>query len=734
MRPTALALLLTALPAFAQGEAEPSPIEVYGDDYVLNFAEGEEDSLTLETFVAICEQETGIAFTYTEETANLLRTSKVRLVGTKRVPKKEFYSFFQIMMIINEFVCSEIGADPLSVVMIDSLRTNSRSTIRSDAIYVPPERLEEYANQPATLITTVIELPNTDVRQLSNSMRSMVTDANTQQMLPAGNTNAMVLQGFGSTVVAMARMFKIVDEASKVDVVVPEFEVIPLEYASAEEIASTIEELIEASNNAVRGRQAAQAQVQGATGAIAGRGEEPKILVDPRTNSLLVMAMPEEMPNIKQLVARLDVDVIERERSYHIYKLENVSAETLADTLDEFLDETGRLEAQAGAANNNARGGGAARSNTSEFVVVPDIETNSLLIAASRTRYEELISLIQRLDQPQAQVLIETALIELSSTDFYDIGVELGFAELPDGDGSGGFGVSGFGLSSIEDTDNDGVPDTRIPNVPSSGLSAGILDGDQFSLPVLIQLLANRQDSNVLNIPSILVNNNNTATVTSEENRPTVETNQTQFGQQVSQGPTVSAGIQLTISPSISRSRYLRLSIELTVSNFLAATQAGLTPPTITRTINTLVNVPDGDTMVVGGIIVDDTLSTRNKIPVLGDIPVIGALFRRDSNTRNRRALYFFVTPHILEDRDFADLAQISYQKKLEAADTIGFDRVQMFDPEFGKDKNEVDLSGFNLMFYSTPEGGEIDGEEAGMDVREVNQRLEDARTQGRDQ
>lgn len=499
MRSSALAVLLSSLPAFAQDEG-PGPIQVYGDDYVLNFAEDDESAVTLEEFVVACEQETGIAFTYTDETAALLRQAKVRLIGTKTVPKKEFYAFFQIMMIINDFVCSEIGADPLSVVMIDSLRTNVRNTIRSDAIYVPPERLEEYANQPATLITTVIELPNTDVRQLSNSMRSMVTDANTQQMLPAGATNAMVLQGFGSTVVAMARMFKIVDEASRIDPIEPQFEVIPLEYASAEEIGSTIEELLEASQQAIRGRQAQAQQVQGATGALQGRGEDAKILVDPRTNSLLVMAMPEDMPGIKELVARLDVDVVERERSYHIYKLENVSADTLAETLDEFLDESSRLEAQAGAAAAQGRPGGGAGSRTSEFVVVPDTETNSLLIAASRTRYEELISLIERLDQPQAQVLIETALIELSSTDFLDIGVELGLAELP-GDGRGGFGVSGFGLSTIQDTDNDGVPDTRIPSLPSQGISAGILDGDDFSLPVLIQLLAERRDSNVLNVP-----------------------------------------------------------------------------------------------------------------------------------------------------------------------------------------------------------------------------------------
>lgn len=180
----------------------------------------------------------------------------------------------------------------------------------------------------------------------------------------------------------------------------------------------------------------------------------------------------------------------------------------------------------------------------------------------------------------------------------------------------------------------------------------------------------------------------------------------------------------MTISPSISRSRYLRLGISLTVSNFIGAPQGAIPPPLVTRTIDTQVNVPDGDTMVIGGIVVDDTLKTRSKIPLLGDIPLLGALFRRDSSTRDRTALYFFVTPHILEDRDFADLAEYSNRKKVEAADTIGRARVQMIDPTFGSEEEAVDLSGFDLPTYRHREGGEVSGQDVGRDPVEVNRMI----------
>jgi general secretion pathway protein D len=731
----ALPLLLSAvLPIQGDPQDPIHPIQDIGHAYVLTFAQGTtpEEGMTLAKFVEACNQVTDINFTYTNETALLLEGATIRLLGSKEVPKTDFYSFFQIMMIINDFVCSRIGPDHLSVVLIESLKTGARNTVKADAVHVSPDELDNYADQPATLITTVIHLPNTDARALSNAMRTMLTDANTQQMLPAGNTHSMILTGFGSNVAALARMLTIIDEASIEEVVLPEFEVIPLEFASADELAGTIEELLDASQRAVSGNRGQQ-PAQGATAQLQRGRTETKIMVQPSTNSLLVMAMPEDMPRIKQLIARLDIDIIERERNYHIVSLENVDAQTLSDTLNEFLQDAARLDQQRNTPQaGQGRAGGGGSNNGQEFVVVPDTETNSLLIAASATRYQELFAMIERLDQRQDQVLIETALIELTGSDMLDIGAEISTSDIPGIGNFGGLGASGFGLSEptvSETTLTEGVLRT-IAGTPS-GLTAGIIDNDNgtFGLPLLIQLTQQRDDANVLNVPSVLVNNNGSARVVTLDEEPTTEVTlgTTGGGTQRSFSGYVDAGITMQISPSISASNYLRLNVFLEVSNFTGATVDDIPPPKRTRTIETSVNVPDGDTMVIGGLVLDNTRHTRNQVPWLGDLPVLGLLFSRDVKNEDRTTLYFFVTPHIMRDSEFADLAELSYRKKLEAADRIGADRVRQIDPDFGRGETAIDLEGFDVPIYTSPERGEIEGDEVGLDPATVSERLDDA-------
>jgi general secretion pathway protein D len=716
-------------PAAVQDDPPTPPIQELDDDnYLLTFATGgdtPDEGMTLENFVHTCQSVTGITFTYDAETRGYLTSANVLLIGSKKVPKKDFYSFFQILLVINNFVCTQIGPEPISVIQITSMQSGARNTIKSASTYVDPEDLSKYENQPATLITTVIHLPNTDVRQITTALRQMFPDPNTQQMLPAGNTNSVVLVGFGSNVVSLARMLTIVDTASKVEPVVPQFEVIPLEYAAADEIASTIEELLEASRRAAQSNARGQQPAQGVSGQLQRGQTEAKILVNPRTNSLLVMAMPEDMPSIKDLIARLDVDIVERERTYHVYPLENVSALETAETLNKFLQDAARMDQARGAQNQNQNRAG---SGAAEFVVVEDVQTNSLLIAASRSRYEELTTLIKRLDQRQDQVLIETALIELSGRDILNIGVELGLADIPGVGENGGFGLTNFGLSTLADTDNDGIPDTKVPN-SINGMTAGILDGDDFSMPVLLNLLEEKRNSNVLNVPSVLVNNNGNATVTTLDEQPTTTiTASGGIGGQTQENfaSYESAGITMQISPSISASRYLRLGISLEVSTFIGAVGGPVPPARVTRTIETTVNVPDGDTMVIGGIIVDNTNVTETQVPFLGDLPIIGVLFENKASTVNRTALYFFVTPHILKDVDFADLAEISYRKKLEAANTIGFERLRQIDPHFGPDGNDLDLSGFDVPLYSAPlRGVEVSPAEVGIDPERARELLE---------
>lgn len=710
------------------GAAVPA-IQEEGDAYVLNFAEIGEEGMTLEDFVKVCQDATGRNFTYSKETADPLRNNKVRMFGTKRIPKRDFYAFFQIMMFINDFACVEVGPPHLSVIVIHSLGgTAGRpqtggGSILNKPIYVLQEDLPQYEDQPAVLVRTVVHLPNTDVRNLVNSLRTVQTqNQQYDSMINAGQSNAIILTGFGSSVAAQVKLLLLIDQASRIDEgVEPIFDVIKLEFAAPEDVADIVEQLLEARNKANQDlRRNIPVNAEGGGPAGARASTDAKILVDSRTSSLLIMAMPEDMPRIKDLVARLDVDVVEPERNYHIYNLSNVKANDLQKVLKDFLQDASRVTESSGTSGGRAPGtassGSSSRGN--EVVVIADAETNSLLIAASKTRYAEVLDLIRQLDKRQPQVLIETALIELTGDESRDIGVELGFADIPGTGGTGGVGVTSFGLSSFVDSDNDGIPDQKVPSV-LNGMTGGIIDGDDFSLPFLLRLFQSRTNTNVLNIPSVLVNNNGKAVVTTLDEQPT--TTITAQGAGTTTQETFNgyqeAGITLTISPSISASRYLRLNVKLKVSSFIGTFSGAIPPPRITREIETEVNVPDGDTMVIGGIITDNQSETRASTPWLGDLPLIGPLFRRDTDSNERTTLYFFVTPHILKDEDFADLSEISYRKKLAAAEVMGKNRMDIVDPKFSTSGGANLGGGFEIPLYRSPSSGEVASEAVGLDA-----------------
>lgn len=727
----------------APGDQDRPPlVQEIGDYLVLNVDETGTESIDLEWLTKVCENYTDNVFTYEPATGTALQAIKLRLLGTKRVPIQDFYSFYQVMMFIHGFILTRVGPEPISVVLVQPVQpvAGKPTNVRNEAVYVTPDELPGMASQVATQVVTVLHLPHTDVRQLGNSLRGLGADPTGQQsVIPVGNTNSVILNGFASNVASLARILQLVDDESAKDIGVnPEFEVLPLEYAAAEDVADILEQLLEAARRNVQGARQ-QVAAQGATGQLATQGGESKILTYPRTNSLLVMALPDDMRNIKELVARLDVDVVEPERTYHVYALDNVKAADLSEVLDDFLQGASRLSQGRGGGGGGGANGGqqpasspglGLTSRDEEIVVVADEATNSLLIAASKRRYEEMLELIRKLDRRQDQVLIETALIELSGQNTLDLGVELGFANVPE-DGTGGFGITSFGLSTWEDTTGDGVPDIRLPNTDLLGVTGGVIDAGDFSLPFLLNAVKGRRDTNVLNIPSVLVNNNGSATVTALESQPTQTSTQAAAGgSQTGFGGYQDAGITMQISPSISEAGYLRLDVSLEVSNFTGSFSGGIPPPKTTRTVVTSVNVPDGDTMVIGGIISDNKSEDRTGVPLLSDIPLLGILFRRDSDSLRQTTLYFFVTPHILEDKNFADLAEMSYKIKLRAAEEIGASRVRMIDPDFDSAGEKVDLKPFDLPLYRSPAPGEVDPQDVGLDPVERERLLEQQKQQ----
>ncbi|QDV05252.1 Putative type II secretion system protein D precursor [Planctomycetes bacterium Poly30] len=232
---------------------------------------------------------TGQHITAHSDTQSLLMQSPVHLDRNMTIPADEVQTTFEHILFARDFVLTPLKRDGMRLLEIQSLSTPARSNIRSAAIFLEPEDLHLAAAHPAMIFTTVVTLPHTDVRQVSNSMRTMITDANTQQLLPAGNSNSMVIVGIGQSLVGLADTLRTIDAAAAdgAEKYVTTMELIRLENAVADDVVTLL--------NAAFG---VEAETQGPAGL--------KFLPDARTNSILVNAPASRLERIKQLIAALD--------------------------------------------------------------------------------------------------------------------------------------------------------------------------------------------------------------------------------------------------------------------------------------------------------------------------------------------------------------------------------------------------------------------------------------------
>lgn len=251
-------------------------------------------------------QLTGQMMVVNSETRNLLQGARLPLDRPTTVPAAEVQSFFESILIASDFALTIVRQEEPRLVQIQSLQTASRNTIRATARIVAANDLAVLRRHPSMLFTTVVDLPNTDVRQLSNSLRTMITDANTMQLLPAGNATSLVITGFGPYVADMVDQVRLIDAHSvvpKVPKMTITHEVIRLQYAVAVDTAALVE----------RALVSAREQRSGPTAAVPQQGGNPmprpapSVVADVRLNALLVTCPADELADARRVIALLDV-------------------------------------------------------------------------------------------------------------------------------------------------------------------------------------------------------------------------------------------------------------------------------------------------------------------------------------------------------------------------------------------------------------------------------------------
>jgi general secretion pathway protein D len=373
---------------------------------------------------------------------------------------------------------------------------------------------------------------------------------------------------------------------------------------------------------------------------------EPQVVIVEPTNSLLVNATAEQHVQIATILSYVDNETDVEEIPYQIYPLENQSPEHLATILEPLVQETvldkeGKIEQVV-------------KKQEDQITIVPDPNTFSLIVYATKKNQDWIASLIKKLDQRRPQVLIDVTLVQISKTDAfeYDINIIESFPDLVSTSGLTSAilpGAEGNNLiSSLLNSGRDRFVDFQS----RSGSGTGFY-GDRH-INALLTAMQTKDYGRVLAKPKILVNDNEPGTISTTDT--TYVTKQTGTVIQGATAGTVQtsidyqgypAGITLEITPHISRGDWLRLDINLDRSDF--GTITGEKPPDTTGSnINTTVTVPDGSTIILGGLLKLNQSKGGTKVPLLGDIPLIGGLFRSTSNSDIQRNLYVFVKAEII--------------------------------------------------------------------------------------
>lgn len=424
-------------------------------------------------------------------------------------------------------------------------------------------------------------------------------------------------------------------------------------------------------------------QQAGSTGLVGG----PVIIVDENRGQIIYYGTESQQGQLKSLLDQLDTEaeaIVTR-----VYKVQNAYAEDLADIIngiitnsspvssapllpgDEggssrrsgFRPSTPRGSMQANRQPSTPRAPNAAPGGTggeefslesSTAFVYPDIKNNQLLVKAQAGQQPEFKRLIERLDLRRPQVYVEAKIVAINADDRLRTAFE---TQLINASGTGGVFTQSFGLATYAATGGILTP----PTVEAlTGFTGAVIRNDM--VPIVMTALANETDSRIISNPQLLVDDNEEAQVVSLDQQPTSTISRGSSGQTdlVSTGDYAEAGTTLTVTPQVSSGGYLRLSYEIELSNFTGEGQnvggTVLPPPRLQNNIHSNVTVPSDYTVVVGGLVVDSKTKTVAKIPLLGDIPLVGLLFQ-DRNTGNRKTvLYVFLTPKILRDPTFTDL------------------------------------------------------------------------------
>ncbi len=392
--------------------------------------------------------------------------------------------------------------------------------------------------------------------------------------------------------------------------------------------------------------------------------DQPQITVLRATNSLLVNATMEQHERIAAIIKHVDVEARKDVLPYEIYFLENQEPNQLAEVLGKLIQQTvpEPTGKQENVTDPKAKIEKVVPKTDESVTIIPDKNTFSLIVHANRKNQEWVASLIEKLDKRRPQVLIDVTLVEITKTTAFNYDLNL-ITSIPDLTATSGLmGALTPGPNPVTSTDIinklEATGSSHFADFQSNSGELTAFYGDKH-INLLLEAMQSKNYGRVLANPKILVNDNergmiktiDTTYVVKQSSIPVTSGaggTQTSLIQTAVDYQSYEAGITLNITPHISQGDLLRLSIELTRSDFRATADSEKPPDKTSSDLRTTAFVPDGSTIILGGLVRLNQNKGGRKVPILGDIPLLGGLFRSINNRDAQSKLYIFVKTEII--------------------------------------------------------------------------------------
>jgi len=564
---------------------------------------------------------------------------KVTIISPKKISVKEAYKVFESILEVHGFTTVPAGSIIKIVPAIQARTKDIETRLRKGA--VGPED---------KVVTQLIPLKYADPDHLKRLFAPLISKSSVVVSYPP--TGMLIVTDVLSNIGRLLRIIDVID----VEGIGEEISVVPLEHASATVLARSLNTVFQRTRSSVRKLK---------KGVVVSTGSSLiRIVPDERTNVLVILASEDDTLRIRQLISLLDKETPRGEGDIRVYYLQNANAEDLAKVL---------MAIPSKQAKNTKKGKSPVVSK--EVQIVADKATNSLVITSDKKDYLVLEDVIKKLDVARRMVYIEALIMEVSVDKDFDLGTEWRIGESIGHHGGDNREVGAFGGStpgqSFFPTVTNGV--VSLPTGFSLGvLGEGItIGGIQFpTIGAVIRAFQNDSDIHILSTPQIMTTDNEEAEIHVGENRPFLTRKDTsETGIDYSNYEFKDVGVTLTITPQINQERFVRLKISQETSQVVSETVLGL-PTTLKRTAKTTVIIKDGNTVVIGGLIDKTMNESTYKVPILGDIPLLGWFFKSKSRSKDKTNLFIFLTPHIIENP--AEARKVYQEKKKEIDDVRG--------------------------------------------------------------